>query len=109
MENVMEKKKWVLEDHLCRVCGGRVLRCVEGNGMTPGGDPIVMCADCGKSGYGRPDCICWCGMTHRNSNIHPYRCLPFEGNEDKKAMFRACGIEPNKFGVGIVLTSDLRR
>ena len=33
------KLTWALEDHLCRSCGGRILRSVSGAGMTPGGDP----------------------------------------------------------------------
>ena len=41
------KQTWAIEDHLCRSCGGRILRCVKGNGMTPGGNPLYKCADCG--------------------------------------------------------------
>lgn len=45
-----DKRTWALTDHLCRDCGGRVLRCVTGNGITPGGNPIYKCADCDNCG-----------------------------------------------------------
>ena len=107
------KQKWVLEPHLCSDCGGRILRCVEGNGMTPGGNAIRRCADCGKSGTQHgADAICWCGVTQRGNSERAYRCLPFSVLETEPWLeegFRACGCDPKRGEVGIMLTADLRR
>lgn len=105
-------RKWVLEDHLCRDCGGRVLRCVAGGGMTPGGNPIFRCADCGKSAAAMgPGAICWCGFQHRRQNLHGYRCVPYSILKERPELeraFRACGCDPERGGdVGIVLERDL--
>lgn len=110
----MDKRTWALEDHLCKYCGGRVLRCVSGNGATPGGSPIYKCSLCGvvKSGI-HPDVICWCGFSHRmNHNSTAYVCQSFDVIEDRPELeeaFRACGCNPNWGEVGILLESDFRR
>ena len=104
-------KLYRLEDHLCRHCGGRVLRCVSGSGVTPGGNPVFMCADCGKSSCGLgPGGLCWCGFTHRHNHETPYMCLPFEGNEKYRRQFQDCGCDPDngKAQIGIVLIESLR-
>lgn len=79
-----QKKTWYLEDHLCKACGGRILRSATGGGITPGGNPVFKCADCGvaTSAIG-PEVLCWCGFYHRNQ--HPeraYVCVPFEVLKD---------------------------
>jgi len=108
----MRRQAWVLEDHLCRACGGRILRCVSGGGMTGGGNPIYLCADCGASrAQMGPDELCWCGFSHRRQSIQAYKCVPYsillERPELLKA-FRACGCDPERGGeVGIMLESDL--
>lgn len=103
---------FALEDHLCRGCGGRILRRVTGVGVTPGGNPIYQCASCGARSCGMsPEAICWCGFAHRNNQIEPYKCLPFSIVNDYPkllAAFRACGCEPKKGEVGIVLEADLK-
>ena len=104
---------WALEDHLCRSCGGRILRSVSGAGMTAGGNPVFKCADCGKAtAASGPDVLCWCGFSHRrNHHITAYRCLPFsliESRPELETMFMACGCDPKRGEVGIVLESDLR-
>lgn len=107
------KMTWAIEDHLCRHCGGRVLRCVTGGGPTGGGNPIFRCADCGRgaSSIG-PDVICWCGFAHRNNHDGAYQCLPFSAIKDRPELanaFRACGCEPHdRDGVGIVLSRDFK-
>ena len=105
---------WALEDHLCRSCGGRILRSVKGAGITPGGNPVFKCADCGKSvAASGPEALCWCGFSHRsNHHITAYRCLPFsliESRPELELMFKACGCDPKRGEVGIVLESDLRQ
>ena len=108
----MTDKTWAIEDHLCRGCGGRVLRCVAGSGPTGGGNPIFKCASCGnsKSGMG-PEELCWCGFGHKHNQSGSYNCLPFsilEKRPELKEAFRSCGCEPGKGEVGIVLTKQLR-
>lgn len=39
MTMTTREQHWVLADHLCSACGGRILKCVKGMGMTPGGNP----------------------------------------------------------------------
>ena len=108
----MQERKWVIEDHLCRECGGRILKCVEGNGMTPGGNPIYKCADCGRSKAALgPDALCWCGMRHKNQHETAYKCLPFSMIEEFPALeqaFRSCGCDPLRGEVGIVLRQSAR-
>ena len=108
-----KQMQWILEDHLCRSCGGRILRCVSGGGPTGGGNPIWRCADCGKSEASMsPDGLCWCGFSHRqNSGLSPYVCVPFSILEEKPQLleaFRSCGCDPANGGeVGIMLEKDL--
>ena len=102
---------WALEDHLCRSCGGRVLRCVSGNGATPGGNPIYKCADCGAASASMgPSAICWCGFSHRSQSATAYRCVPFSILAERpglRAAFAACGCDPGRSEVGIMLERDL--
>lgn len=104
---------WAIEDHLCKDCGGRILRCVSGGGPTGGGNPIFKCADCGKSTSGMmPDVLCWCGFHHRgNHHLSGYHCLPFSILETRPELrndFLACGCDPKRGEVGIVLASALK-
>lgn len=106
----MTRITWALENHLCRSCGGRVLRSVSGAGPTGGGNPVFKCADCGTSAsdFG-PNCICWCGFAHRNQNDNPYECLPYsilEHHPELANAFRACGCDPERGEVGIILSKD---
>jgi hypothetical protein len=107
------EQHWVLEDHLCRSCGGRILRCVKGNGLTPGGNPIFKCADCGRATAAMgPDALCWCGFAHRNQTPYAYMCMPFsilEAQPYLKDAFAACGCSPDRGEVGILLASDYDR
>lgn len=87
------------------------MRCVSGNGMTPGGNPVFRCADCGRSGADMgPEALCWCGFAHRGQNLTVYRCVPFSILQERPeldAAFRACGCDPERGEVGIVLERDL--
>lgn len=111
------ERTWAIEDHLCKGCGGRILRCVKGNGITGGGNPIFKCADCGTSTSAMgPEALCWCGFHHRlNHNATAYACVPFSILIDKPGAaqkltnaFRSCGCEPGRGEVGIMLERDYR-
>lgn len=105
---------WALTDHLCKSCGGRVLRCVGGSGPTPGGNPLYKCADCGKSVAAMgSDALCWCGYSHKhNHNATAYVCKPFAILQDHPEFlraFQACGCDPKRGGeVGIMLERDFK-
>lgn len=108
---------WVLVDHMCRSCGGRVLLSVANKGMTPGGNAIYRCSDCRKqstSMAGHAD-ICWCGqeMKHNNHLRRHYMCLPFSVLEEKpwlKHGFMSFGCDPERGGeVGVMTRSEYDR
>lgn len=96
---------WKLTDHICRNCsGGRVLRSVTGAGMTPGGNSIYRCADCGASGYATDE-ICWCGFRMKNQRDNGFICMSFSILKTEPELlneFRACGCEPDRAEVGII-------
>lgn len=80
-----------------------------GGGPTGGGNPIFRCADCGvsSSAFG-PECICWCGYSHRGQNLTAYRCVAFTELKDKpelKQKLLACGYDPDRktSEVGIIV------
>jgi len=109
---VSKQRTWTIEDHLCRSCGGRILRCATGNGMTPGGNPVFKCADCGKSTAAMgPDALCWCGFSHRLNNATAYVCKPFSilaEHPQLASAFAACGSDPKRGEVGVMLERDWR-
>ena len=108
MRNV--RQTWALTDHLCKGCGGRILRCVTGNGITGGGNPIYKCADCGVAAAAMgPEVLCWCGFSHRMQHISAYRCVPFSVLKDRPELedsFKACGCDPKRGEVGIMLEEN---
>jgi hypothetical protein len=65
---------WLLTDHSCRHCLGRVL---EGNG------DIFRCADCGVEGKGRPEEICGCGLQVGEGKIAARRLFRCEPNPNR--------------------------
>lgn len=111
-KNNKAERHWIIEDHLCRDCGGRILKCAKNTGMSPGGNPLYKCANCGKSTWGiSANCLCWCGMAHRNQSMNAYICLPFSIIEEKpevKEMFLRCGCDPARGEVGIVLMREFK-
>lgn len=112
-----QKTLYSLCDHVCRNCsGGRILRQETNRGMTPGGNPIYVCANCGATScHMGPDEICWCGLEMRgNHGDHPYNCLPYsilEEHPEYLECFLACGCDPKRGGtqVGIVSRDHLRK
>jgi len=59
-----------------------------------------------------PDCLCWCGFFHKhNHHLKAYQCLPFSILKDKPELrnnFKACGCDPERGEVGIVLIETMR-
>ena len=59
-----------------------------------------------------PGILCWCGFSHRgNHNSTAYVCQPFSVLKDRPELeqaFRACGCDPSRGEVGIMLERDLR-
>lgn len=109
----MSRRTWAIEDHLCKDCGGRILRCVTGGGPTGGGNPIFKCADCGASSSSMgPAVLCWCGFSMKHNNSTAYRCLPFSVLKERPELrqaFLACGCDPSRGEVGIVLNDSIQR
>jgi hypothetical protein len=101
-----ERQTFVVEDHLCKDCGGRILRCVTGNGMMPGG-PLFYCPDCGARAWGlSASVLCWCGQKHKHNNMTAYVCRPFSILEERpylKELFLECGCDPTRGEVGIMI------
>ena len=109
----MSQRTWTITDHLCRDCGGRILKCATNSGPTGGGNPLFHCANCGAYKSGMTESVlCWCGFSHRlNHGTTAYLCLPFSIIETKpeiEPLFRACGCDPKRGEVGIVLESQYR-
>lgn len=114
-------KRYTIEDHLCRKCGGRILKCLD-SGYTGGGNPVFRCADCGAQSCGMSSSgICWCGFRHRGYGQEtepPFLCLPFRIIKDMSPSeeikrewvkaFRSCGCEPEKGEVGMMTNADFR-
>lgn len=110
----MSERTWRVVDHLCKGCGGRILACASGQGMTPGGNRLYRCADCGAHGsdMGQGGGLCWCSFEHRNQRETAYMCRPFSVLEREPHLleaFLACGCDPKRGEVGIMLESDMRR
>ena len=89
-----------------------MLRCVSGGGPTGGGNPIWKCADCGTAAAAMgPEVLCWCGFSHRAQHGTAYVCQPFSVLKERPELleaFRACGCDPGRGEVGIMLERDLR-
>ena len=63
--------RWILTDHRCRACGGRVLQATAGAGPSGGGNPLFCCADCGISTSSMtPASLCWCGLKTGGETRH---------------------------------------
>lgn len=94
--------------------GGRILRC-QNTGMSPGGNPLWRCADCGASCHGfSPENICWCGQHFKNDppGMGAFRCMPFSAileHPELEANFLSCGCDPKsgRSEVGIISVSKL--
>lgn len=97
-------KTYAITDHACRYCNGRVLRVLTGAGMTPGGNPMWECADCGKKKAGfDASVICWCGATWRNGVDMGMRCWRTDDPRSEVIQaLRLCGVATESSVIGIV-------
>lgn len=69
--NLRGEIKWVMADHACRVCFGRVLmrKAFGRKGFT------FRCASCGAEGHGdAPGVVCACGLTLEGTKDMGVRC-----------------------------------
>lgn len=66
-------RRFVLLDHICRVCYGRLIAEVNGDGKRKG---TVRCSDCGLEEQGDHRALCCCGVKLRNGKNAGFRCLP---------------------------------
>lgn len=110
------ERTWKIVDHLCRICNGRILKCVSGAGPTPGGNPVFKCSLCGKETSGMDSSnICWCGSSFKNSIDTPYICVSFSMIEKYPKLldaFLSHGQNPKRESsgeVGILLEDQLRK
>lgn len=56
------KNRYLLVDHICKSCGGRVAMQVSPSVVTGGGNPMFACTGCEQEASGSdPRAICWCG------------------------------------------------
>ena len=108
---------WELLDHMCRHCGGRVVKQVTGGTPSGGGNPLYMCSLCGEGSCAMgPDVVCWCGSAFRGGEPGAFHCVATKAAEtdpDLATALANCGTSPyrNKYQlqVGIVGTADYRR
>lgn len=69
---------WVITDHVCRACLGRVLVSKEK------GRKVARCADCGLTADGGHEAICACNTTRKGGRHAWTRCVP---NPNKSTEF----------------------
>lgn len=106
--------EYVLTDHICKDCAGRILK-QKTPGVSPGGNPIFRCADCGIEGSS-PDSksICWCGnFLKGQERKQTYKCLPLtlaDTIPGLSQLFAANGFNVKKkiTEIGIVLYQDYK-
>jgi len=99
------QQTWAIEDHLCRYCGGRILRCVKGNGPTGGGNPLYRCASCGRTAAATgPESLCFCGLS-----LH--QCLAYSAIKKYPRLRSALvpGCDPSYGEVGFAVREAVRK
>lgn len=63
---------WLIEPHVCRCCGGRVVSQERDDEAT-----LYRCTNCGAEAAGRkPSAICGCGIKLRGTVDAGLRCRP---------------------------------
>jgi hypothetical protein len=66
---------YMLTDHACRNCGGRILLGPGGGaGAAMVGERFI-CADCEETHFGDVSGLCWCGFGQRHQQPGEYLCM----------------------------------
>lgn len=65
-------RRFVLLDHVCRVCYGRLVAEISVEGKRTG---KVRCSDCGLEESGDYRALCCCGLKLRNGKDAGFRCV----------------------------------
>ena len=93
----MSEFSWIITEHACRVCMGRVLMREAVDGRR-----LYKCACCGVEGEGSHASICTCGMTWRSGKAAinaGVRCVRNERRSpENMAEIVAVSVEPPKPG-----------
>ena len=91
---------WIIEDHLHRFCGGRILRAATHDGLPWTGTPLYRCADCGEFIEAETcQSLCWCGHAFENRWLERSQCAPKSLLEKYPHLERAFKIDEGEIGV----------
>ena len=64
-------KRYLLTDHVCRCCLGRIVEEVSNSKRTG----VFRCADCGTELKGNIEALCCCGLRYRTGKNAGFRCI----------------------------------
>jgi hypothetical protein len=64
-----DEPQWVVLDHICRACFGRLLKSTDRDGTI-----VIKCADCETEAYERVENLCCCGAKLRNGRRAGLKC-----------------------------------
>lgn len=104
------KQTWSIENHICHICKGRILRCVTGAGMQPGGN-LFRCSCCGKESYSC-ERLCYCGFRHPDNNRRTLICQPFslvKKYPELEREFKMLDFDIDKGEIGFVRLSIMNK
>jgi hypothetical protein len=114
MKTKKEQSRFVLTDHACRSCGGRILQ-QPNSGPSGGGNPYFRCADCGKGGcHMGTDHLCWCGFGYKGAQPGRLRCVSIARAREDPALYRALSangfwLETCNVEIGVFSEDSYRR
>jgi hypothetical protein len=66
---------YMLTDHACRNCGGRILLGPRGGAGGAMVGENYICADCEQTHFGNVSGLCWCGFGQRHQQPGAYLCM----------------------------------
>lgn len=66
----MSRGAYILTNHLCRECLGRILQRIDGEGAG-----LHRCSNCGAEASGEVESICACGMRLSDQTDLRFRCM----------------------------------
>ncbi len=85
--------RWVVADHICRACFGRVM-----TRTTFDRRKVYRCSNCELEATGEgPQCLCCCGIKMRGTRDAGVRCVPnTQRRPENPAMIIAEQVQPPK-------------